>query len=385
MPQHDRESGHEFPPTVVTSNPIDDQPGHGLLTVKVENLGVLRYASFELGDITIICGANNTGKTYATYALFGFLAEWKNNLQVRVPLSQIRPLLSDGAARIDVAAHAAKSAEVLDMGCRRYTRQLPRIFASKAADFRNSKFKLELPPGQLRHEATHRSFERTIRSKEAELFFLRKTEKDTHLAVSLLADSQKITLSRGMIRNVVSEAVSDLLFGSFFPRPFIASAERTGAAIFQKELYFARNRLLEAMSRTEKDIDPMVLFVAQYQDYPLPVNVNVNFTQRLGTVAKQESFLSSDNGWVLDDFADIVGGHYVVGNNDTLYFRPPARLLPGGWADILATSRLPGSEGVQSTLRQRGSHPLEQEANTPEKNFINARHPGEHAVHWLSC
>lgn len=35
------------------------------MKIKVKNLGILKQAEFELGDLTIICGDNNTGKTYA--------------------------------------------------------------------------------------------------------------------------------------------------------------------------------------------------------------------------------------------------------------------------------------------------------------------------------
>ena len=53
------------------------------MKISAENLGVLTRAEFELGDLTIICGKNNTGKTYATYALFGFLYDWRENLEVK--------------------------------------------------------------------------------------------------------------------------------------------------------------------------------------------------------------------------------------------------------------------------------------------------------------
>ena len=43
------------------------------MKIHLKNFGILKQAEFELGDITIICGENNTGKTYAAYALFGFL------------------------------------------------------------------------------------------------------------------------------------------------------------------------------------------------------------------------------------------------------------------------------------------------------------------------
>ena len=47
------------------------------LTIKLKNIGILKQAEFLLGDLTIICGKNNTGKTYATYALYGFLQSWR--------------------------------------------------------------------------------------------------------------------------------------------------------------------------------------------------------------------------------------------------------------------------------------------------------------------
>ena len=330
MGQNTQSSSQHPSLSMDTTSSTADHGGQTPLTVTVENLGALRHATFELGDLTMICGNNNTGKTYATYALFGFLAEWKNYLQIRVPPSHIRPLLNDGITRIDVAAHATKSPEVVQTGCRRYTRELPRIFASKAINFRKSKFNLELPSERLKQETINKSFERTIRSKKGELFSLKKEEQDAHLVVSLLADSPQMTLPYGRIRDVISDAINDMVFAPSLPRPFIASAERTGAAIFQKELYFARNRLFEKMGRADKDIDPMKLFFAAYQDYPLPVNINVDFIQRLGTIAKRDSFLSNNCPWILSDFADIVGGHYAVGNKDALYFKPfraPRRLL----------------------------------------------------------
>ena len=42
------------------------------MKIKVANLGIIRQAEFELGDMTIICGKNNSGKTYISYATYGF-------------------------------------------------------------------------------------------------------------------------------------------------------------------------------------------------------------------------------------------------------------------------------------------------------------------------
>ena len=63
------------------------------MKIDVKKLGVLRWAEFSLGDFTIICGSNNTGKTYATYALFGFLWQWRRFLGVQIPDQTIGDLI----------------------------------------------------------------------------------------------------------------------------------------------------------------------------------------------------------------------------------------------------------------------------------------------------
>lgn len=45
----------------------------------IKNLGPIKEANIELGDLTIICGKNNCGKTYLTYTLYAFLHEIKRN------------------------------------------------------------------------------------------------------------------------------------------------------------------------------------------------------------------------------------------------------------------------------------------------------------------
>jgi predicted ATPase len=65
------------------------------MEIFIKNLGALKQAKFTLGDLTIICGCNNTGKTYATYALFGFLYAWREMFSVEIDSSKVDRLLID--------------------------------------------------------------------------------------------------------------------------------------------------------------------------------------------------------------------------------------------------------------------------------------------------
>ena len=296
------------------------------MKVSVKNLGVLKQAEFELGDLTLICGGNNTGKTYATYALFGFLWRWERSLEVEVPDQTIHALLEDGVTRVNVELYAKKAEDILRRHCQQYTRELRSVFASQPNRFKDTIFQASFEGEELL-SIKSRNFERKIRSAKGDLLLLSKTKGENDLVVSFLMEKEKNEFPPEMIKGIISEGIVELLFDKFLPRPFIASAERTGAAIFRKELNFARNRLLEEMGRADSDFDPMELLFKSYQDYPLPVKINVDFIRRLEAVAKEESFLVENHQQILEDFTDIIGGEYISGSNDTIYFKPARRQL----------------------------------------------------------
>ena len=297
-----------------------------IMKIIVENLGVLKKAEFELGDLTLICGHNNTGKTYATYALFGFLSYGQRLMKAEVSYPEIRELVNCGATRIDITRHAERAKSILSQSCRRYTQLLPRIFASNSKYFEEARFKTEL---ELDLEAIlPPAFERKIRSRKSELLSFRKPKGSSSLVVSLSAETEDIGLPTEIIKDEISDVINEIIFGQYFPSPFIVSAERTGVAIFSKELDFARNRLLEKMARPDKkDIDPMKLLSKVYKDYALPVKANVDFTRKGADIRKEDSFIVKEHAQVLNEFSDIIGGEYILGSDNSIYFKPSRKRL----------------------------------------------------------
>jgi hypothetical protein len=302
------------------------------MKISVENLGILKDAEFELGDLTLICGDNNTGKTYATYALFGFLDNWRKFLSVEIPDAAISDLLENGITRVEVTPHAMQAQAILARGCKEYVRELPRIFASRSDRFRQTNFLVSLDSDTFT-SVPDRSFERRIvashamsGAEEDAILLLSKAEGDDHLVTSLLKTSKRDMWPVRVIQNVISDGIIELLFSRLFPRTFIASAERTGAAMFRKELDFARNRLLDEMGRSDGEFDPMDFLFKHHSDYPSPVKVNADFIRRIERIAKEDSFLVQKHQGILDEFSDIIGGVYLAESNDTIYFETKSRL-----------------------------------------------------------
>ncbi|NCS10828.1 MAG: ATP-binding protein [Microcystis aeruginosa G13-09] len=295
------------------------------MKVKIKNLGILKQAEFSLGNLTIICGGNNTGKTYATYSLFGFLYTWRRLLMSpKFGLKEkIDQLLSDGVISLDLQEYVQQCESILTTGCQGYVRQIPEVFAANEERFKNVDFQIELNFDNIQFK---KKYERKISTATLEIISISKPEDEPYLSITLLTETEKINLPVHFLEDIIYDSIKDIIFSQFFPRPFIASAERTGAAIFRKELNFARNRLLEEISKNS-NFNPSELLFNVSQDYALPVKENVDFTRQIETIVKKTSFIAENHPSILEDFADIIGGQYMITSNDELYYIPKGKKL----------------------------------------------------------
>ncbi len=289
------------------------------MKISVENLGKLTKAEFSLGDLSIICGDNNMGKTYATYALFGFLHTWRKHMDFYISDENIASLFDEGSVSIDLREYLDNAPEVLQKACMNYTKKLPDVFATNAKQFNDAKFQLFLDESEMH---LSNAFQRTIRAANTELFVLNKEAESTLLLVTLVMEKEVLQIPQIVIKSIISEAIVEIIFATHLPRPFISSAERTGAAIFRNELNFARNQLLEELRQRDTTIDPMDLLMKSSRDYALAVEENVDFTRKLETIFKQDSEILNTAPEVLDSFAHIIGGAYEVDRNNNLFYKP---------------------------------------------------------------
>lgn len=290
------------------------------MKIKLKNLGIIKQAEFEMGDLTIICGKNNTGKTYTTYSLFGFLNSKNDFLQIdNVTDSCVKDLLSNGSISIDLKRHETKINAILQKACQKYSKQLADIFAANENLFQTSEFNIEVTKKPFLKKA----FKQTIGSGEGEIFSLTKEKDSSDLLVSLLS-KDNIKFPYHIIKDIIKDYIIEILFDDLLPNVFIASAERTGAAIFKDELDFARTRLLKEMHKSKnKEINPMDLFFKHYRgDYALPVEKNVDFQRKLSNISKKDSFITKKHPSILIKFNDILGGEYQLDKDDNLNFHP---------------------------------------------------------------
>ena len=292
----------------------DDYRGIGMsLKIKLKNLGILKHAEFSLGDLTLICGENNTGKTYAAYALHSFLHDWHKHISFPVSDDHVQRLLTNIVIKIDLAEYVEMADQMLAEACKRYTDQLDTIFAAREGRFRNSEFRVQT--GAL-NDIFDKEYEGTIEVHKLPAFHYFKKKESEELAVyRSMSMVYGEDVGAFAVEDAIRSIVGNVIFSDSLPTPFISSVERTGAAIFRRELDFAaRNRPSERIGRTG-------------QRYPLPVDANVDFVRELEYVARRQSFIAKEHPEVLADFADIIGGEYTITQDDQLYYTPKGTRL----------------------------------------------------------
>lgn len=289
-----------------------------------DNLGLLDEATLELKDLTIICGENNTGKTYATYAVYGFLRSWRRLLQM-VLAQEIEAIAkAEGAYKFDLHEmfHGKVNDYLAKLG-EKYISLLPRTFAANKSFFDGVRILVSVDVF-LDFSAT--PFQRTIKDGPAgKVLATLSKEPDSEVLELLIADDSLLRSPFSGLSQFVVDAIAEIVFSAYLPDTHVSSAERTGAAIFRRELDIARTRMLEKLSNMDsREIkqNPFRLLEQVDAGYAWPVQDNVDFIRQLEDIDKQTSQLASEAPAILQAFDAIIGGSYKVIKDQGLVYQP---------------------------------------------------------------
>lgn len=279
-----------------------------------EKLGLLDQVDIELADLTLICGENNTGKTYATYAIYGFLRSWRQLLRFLLADEINAFLRRENQYQIDLQQmFGGKVDEYLIKLGERYLEILPHVLATEAAVFVGT---VCVPSSTRADNLFDVAYQQRVQAGPGGKVLATITkEKGSAILEVLVADAEVLDRPVGGLTDFIVDAISDVVFAPHLPPVHIASAERTGAAIFRKELDMARTRMLKAINEIDsKELrrNPFKILEKMDADYAWPVEDNVDFVRQLEDIDKRGGELVAAHPELLAAFDAIIGGSYKV-------------------------------------------------------------------------
>ncbi|MYC24284.1 MAG: AAA family ATPase [Gammaproteobacteria bacterium] len=289
-----------------------------------ENLGPVKKAELELGDLTILSGLNNTGKTHIVYALYGFLSgfdrqfrgSWGNRF-VESHFTKIgagpveravRRLRDDGQVMWDMS-EALREEErdrlVVEMAKEYSENGISRTFNASPKYFRGASLRVS-----YRNESfvDFSSFRAHLDQRGRSIYW----DHDGGRVVVSLVDETTAGVglpSPGDLERVFVRTYLHFLLGgafTFVQNPYIFSSARHTIPLFISELDYVSSQYVRSMKFKEREPDDAPPFdnepLQNIGSYPLPVHDNIDSYRRIPQLAEYyRNETSEDNAGPIEE------------------------------------------------------------------------------------
>ncbi|MCU0437337.1 MAG: ATP-binding protein [Raineya sp.] len=258
-----------------------------------ENLGSIKKAELEVGNLTVICGKNNTGKTYLTYAVWGMLArrlafvtinpKHFSNLSKEIA----KQLNSSGKAYVDLKDYEQDFIQQANKYFGGISQEIHKIFDINKKSF----------TGLVKLKYTSLNFKKSYNSvfNGDNQIEITKDEKSTRIDF-LVIKKTEYNISESEIRTLL-----DFILSSFLQYPFIITAQRDALHIFN----YAINREARYRLRDNSNFSS--------NTYTLPLESHIDFISSLLEMEKRQSFLSEKS--LIYEIETLLGVKYIVRHN----------------------------------------------------------------------
>ena len=268
---------------------------------RFKDIGPIKEAELELGDLTIIAGRNNTGKTYMVYTLYGFLKSFtdllfgkagsrffESHFEKMASLSTdelVSKLIAEGQVEWEVDKNflIEEQALLIQEMAREFSQHgISRVFNTSQGSFEDASLESEFS-GEI---STHIDLAIPI-EKGSDL----SIDYNGTKFIVLLTISEPVRDSKTV--PLVIKRIFELMYAYFFlldsfeskHRPFILSSARHSIPLFINELDYVRSQVVRLLQQqvdgqngeSTLDSDPL----RNTSRYALPIHDNIDFSRSI--------------------------------------------------------------------------------------------------------
>lgn len=283
-----------------------------------KNFGYIDDGSIELSDLTILCGPNSSGKTYTSYSIYGFLKYFRNLTDFSISDDLLDRLREDGGLDIDLKDYTKETKYYIKKASEKFSNTLNDYFSVPEDVFAQSEINFSIDDLKI---DLSREFNRIAKFGNSRSLIFDKPPSESCLSIVLETTDVKVSkLPKRILSQIISDAIADCLLESALVKPFVVTSERTGIALFYKELDVNKNRIIEHLTESD-DLDPFLLLESMRSRYAKPIQDNINVIRDYENINKQKSFIKKDKKYkyVTDALQDLLGGSFKSIDKQVVY------------------------------------------------------------------
>lgn len=285
----------------------------------IKNLGSLNEAHVDIKPLTILCGKNNTGKTWLMYSIYGFLNN-DNFSKISKIEDIVQNIIDLGIYKFNVKEwieenfHSFKK-DIDDLNKNR----LKSIFNADESLFKDTIFSWDIDSSVLVNNITKSNFSMNlVFGNKKETKFIAKKEIDSY--------EVELTLINQVPKELLLNAVSSIIykvcngFCSSSTNAFLIPAERNGLHLFYREISSRRTALLHHASRDSLDLGELLKDVLNSK-YAKPIADYIDWLNELSSF-KLKKGEKSDFHEIAEEVKKLIGGKYTIDNEGNISYKP---------------------------------------------------------------
>ncbi|QQZ30396.1 AAA family ATPase [Thiothrix subterranea] len=286
------------------------------VTFSVKDFGCIQKGEFQLKPLTIFCGKNNTGKTWAMYALYGVLS----GIDIDGELPEIKNLANQlrtsGKALLNPSEWFERNFILIENIIKNsINNELARILNSSSDFFEESVFNYA-----LNKEWSVKYFQALqINTSLADIgghpvFHAEKEHQHLDIKFTLLDASLpdiEMHLKRFIFRHIAGERY----LGA--GHPFLLPAERNGLHLVFRELNFTRVQALHAGRIGSRELED---YLKRLSLYAKPIADYIDWLNTLSLGGKSFIKIITPMQELTFDIEKISGGSYEIDDNNKISF-----------------------------------------------------------------
>ena len=297
----------------------------------------------HINDLTLICGLNNTGKTYISYAIYSILTELENLIEAKLEESAISELIeildSEGIHKVKINGLIQKLNEKFIDANPIIDRKVSKFFDVPESHFSDSKISLTLDGFNTKEKLSYLGFDYQnlitidyiFENGDSFLKFEVRNEKangESEVDESFLQKfNGNVERAAVFLNNAIKKIIYRRYLSKFIPRPFPITSERTGISLFYKSFDSKNNQILAELGESEKMISNQQLN-AMRSLHALPIEDNINNVRIYSNVKDVQSFfVDKDNEFngefgVINILNELLDDGSFSSANGTLLYQP---------------------------------------------------------------
>lgn len=288
------------------------------MKLTLHHFGPIEQAEITLAPLTLFCGANNTGKTYAMYAFYSLLS---GRLGPNPEPDEIDPWLDrfavEGVNTVDLSAwFAVHWAAILRRIDRRLVAGLPFFFSAEPRLFQRSKLSIVPDDDARRKVFMELSIAQRLEGRDGE----------TELGFTKEAGSPQLTITRSkdLPFSIAREELERLLIKlALLPwrgdhTALLLPAERAGLNLFYPELNRSRTALFHHASKPRLDAAELIRDIVLAR-YPQPIADYIDLLNDMRTLRKRQSEF---HGEALHLQKTVLRGKFAIDKEANVTFTP---------------------------------------------------------------